>query len=161
MPELNPAAHERGRRCSAGFIPDFGKIVAHDAVQHVPPLHGGRAPDPLHRRAGRDRARRRREDASAVAFADAGPEEEPRARSTSPCCCTTSPRAGRRIIPMAGARIARRICPRLGLSPAETETVAWLVEHHLRDVDDGADRATSTTARRSRISPRSCSRSSG
>jgi [protein-PII] uridylyltransferase len=32
---------------------------------------------------------------------------------------------------IAGARIARRYCPRLGLSPAETETVAWLVEHHL------------------------------
>jgi [protein-PII] uridylyltransferase len=32
---------------------------------------------------------------------------------------------------LAGARIARRFCPRLGLSPAETETVAWLVEQHL------------------------------
>src|SRR5438128_4534744 len=32
---------------------------------------------------------------------------------------------------IAGARIARRSCPRLGLSPAETETVAWLVEQHL------------------------------
>ena len=32
---------------------------------------------------------------------------------------------------IAGARIARRFCPRLGLSPADTETVAWLVEHHL------------------------------
>ena len=32
---------------------------------------------------------------------------------------------------IAGARIARRFCPRLGLSPAETETVAWLVEQHL------------------------------
>lgn len=31
----------------------------------------------------------------------------------------------------AGARVARRLCPRLGLSPAETETVAWLVENHL------------------------------
>ncbi len=30
-----------------------------------------------------------------------------------------------------GARIARRICPRLGLSAAETDTVAWLIEHHL------------------------------
>ncbi len=30
-----------------------------------------------------------------------------------------------------GARIARRLCPRLGLTPAQTETVAWLVEHHL------------------------------
>ncbi|GBE43327.1 bifunctional uridylyltransferase/uridylyl-removing enzyme [bacterium BMS3Bbin10] len=32
---------------------------------------------------------------------------------------------------IAGARIARRLCPRLGLSAAETETVSWLVEHHL------------------------------
>ena len=32
---------------------------------------------------------------------------------------------------IAGARIARRFCPRLGLSAAETEHVAWLVEQHL------------------------------
>jgi [protein-PII] uridylyltransferase len=32
---------------------------------------------------------------------------------------------------VAGARIARRFCPRLGLSPAETDTVAWLIEQHL------------------------------
>jgi [protein-PII] uridylyltransferase len=32
---------------------------------------------------------------------------------------------------IAGARIARRFCPRLGFSPAETETAAWLVENHL------------------------------
>jgi [protein-PII] uridylyltransferase len=31
----------------------------------------------------------------------------------------------------AGARIARRICPPMGLSPADTATVAWLVENHL------------------------------
>jgi [protein-PII] uridylyltransferase len=31
----------------------------------------------------------------------------------------------------AGARIARRLCPHMGLSPSETETVAWLVEQHL------------------------------
>jgi [protein-PII] uridylyltransferase len=31
----------------------------------------------------------------------------------------------------AGARIARRIGPHLGLSQADTDTVAWLVEYHL------------------------------
>ncbi|HZS63536.1 MAG TPA: [protein-PII] uridylyltransferase [Xanthobacteraceae bacterium] len=32
---------------------------------------------------------------------------------------------------VAGARIARRLCPRLGFSQSETDTVAWLVENHL------------------------------
>ena len=32
---------------------------------------------------------------------------------------------------IAGARVARTLCPRLGLSAAETDLVAWLVEHHL------------------------------
>ena len=31
----------------------------------------------------------------------------------------------------AGAKIARRICPHMGLSAIDTETVAWLVENHL------------------------------
>jgi [protein-PII] uridylyltransferase len=32
---------------------------------------------------------------------------------------------------IAGERIARELCPRLGLTPVETETVAWLIRHHL------------------------------
>ena len=43
-----------------------------------------------------------------------------------------------------GAGIARALCPRFGMSQAETETVAWLVQHHLlmsliafsRDISD-------------------------
>ncbi|WP_425485233.1 [protein-PII] uridylyltransferase [Hyphomicrobium methylovorum] len=43
-----------------------------------------------------------------------------------------------------GARIARKVCPRLGMSPRETELVAWLIEEHLtmsnfahsRDISD-------------------------
>ncbi|SEQ50614.1 UTP--GlnB (protein PII) uridylyltransferase, GlnD [Faunimonas pinastri] len=31
----------------------------------------------------------------------------------------------------AGARVARRLCPRFGLTPQQTETVAWLVQEHL------------------------------
>ncbi len=30
-----------------------------------------------------------------------------------------------------GSKVARRICPHMGLSPEDTETVAWLVENHL------------------------------
>jgi [protein-PII] uridylyltransferase len=32
---------------------------------------------------------------------------------------------------IAGARIARRLCPRFGFSAADTETAAWLIEQHL------------------------------
>jgi len=32
---------------------------------------------------------------------------------------------------IAGARVARRLCPRLGFSATDTETVAWLIENHL------------------------------
>lgn len=30
-----------------------------------------------------------------------------------------------------GARVGLGLCPRFGLTPAETETVAWLVRYHL------------------------------
>ncbi len=32
---------------------------------------------------------------------------------------------------LLGAEVAQKLCPRLGLDDAETETVAWLVRHHL------------------------------
>jgi [protein-PII] uridylyltransferase len=32
---------------------------------------------------------------------------------------------------VAGERVAKSLCPRLGLTPAETETAAWLIRHHL------------------------------
>jgi [protein-PII] uridylyltransferase len=32
---------------------------------------------------------------------------------------------------IAGARVARRFCPRLGFSTADTELIAWMIENHL------------------------------
>src|SRR5207253_379036 len=32
---------------------------------------------------------------------------------------------------IAGAKVARRLCPRLGFNAADTELVAWLIEEHL------------------------------
>jgi len=45
---------------------------------------------------------------------------------------------------LVGTRIARQLCPRFGMTAAETDTVAWLIEHHLlmssiafsRDISD-------------------------
>jgi [protein-PII] uridylyltransferase len=41
---------------------------------------------------------------------------------------------------IVGARIARAVCPRLGLKPAECETVEWLVRYHLLMSDMGQKR---------------------
>jgi len=32
---------------------------------------------------------------------------------------------------IAGAKVARRLCPHMGFGAEDTETIAWLVEHHL------------------------------
>ena len=51
---------------------------------------------------------------------------------------------------IAGAAVARHLCPRLGLDADETETVVWLIENHLVMSDtaqrrDLADRRTIET----------------
>ena len=49
----------------------------------------------------------------------------------------------------AGAVIARKLCPRLGMSDGETETVAWLVQNHLvmSDVAQKRDIADTRTVK--------------
>ena len=62
----------------------------------------------------------------------------------SRCCCTTSPRAAAATIRELGAAARADDLPALGLTPEETETVSWLVLHHLlisqtafkRDIED-------------------------
>ena len=51
-----------------------------------------------------------------------------------------------------GAEVALSLCPRLGLSDAETETVAWLVRWHLLHVGDRLQARPRRSARRSRTS---------
>ncbi len=50
---------------------------------------------------------------------------------------------------IAGARVVKRLGPKLGLSAAETETAAWLVRHHLlmSDIAQTRDLADDRTAR--------------
>jgi [protein-PII] uridylyltransferase len=49
---------------------------------------------------------------------------------------------------IAGADVARRLCPRLGLSPADCDRVAWLIEQHLTmsNMAQGRDLADPRTA---------------
>ena len=91
------AADERGRRARplrAGLRQDRGD----DAVQHVPPLHGGRAPAALHRRAGGDRARHQPRDAARQRSDPQAAARPPHGALRRRCSCTTSPRAASRTI---------------------------------------------------------------
>ena len=124
------AAHERGRRARR-IHPRLRPHRGDDAVQHVPPLYGGRASVALHRRAQRDRARR--QSAMLRVASELMRTIQPEHRTVLYVALFLHDIAKGRIEDhsIAGARIARRLCPRLGFNAAETELVAWLVEVHL------------------------------
>ncbi len=91
------AADERGRRAR----PLRARLRPHrrdDAVQHVSPLHGGRASAALHRRAVRHRGRPQRRHQVRHRADAHDPAAAPRRCSMSRCSCTTSPRAASRTI---------------------------------------------------------------
>ena len=112
------------------LIPEFGRIVAmmqfsmyhHYTVDE----HLLRCIDVL----SRDRARRRRKDPSAVAHADARPEEDREALYVAVLLHDIA--KGRpEDHSEAGAKIARKHLPAFGPVGGRPETVAWLVENHL------------------------------
>ena len=96
-PRADAAAHERSRRAR----PLHSRLRPrrlHDAVQHVPPLHGGRASDPHDRRPVRHRTRRGgrariRSPPGSSTPCSTG------ARCTWRPSCTTSPRGATRTTP--------------------------------------------------------------
>jgi [protein-PII] uridylyltransferase len=111
------------------FIPGFRQGRRDDAVQHVPSLHGRRAPDPLRRSVGIERGAGRK-----------------RTRWPRRCCrawrsiaailyvassCTTSPRGGPRIIRSPAPSRAKSSARGSVSTAQETELVAWLVREHL------------------------------
>ena len=129
QPELVLRAHERDRRARP-LHPRLRQDRRDDAVQHVPPLHRRRAPDPLDRHPRRDRARR------GGGRAPAGERDLPRHQGPRRPLCRALP-ARHRQGPAGGPFDRRRAASpassaRASAStPAQTETVAWLVEHHL------------------------------
>ena len=148
------AAHERGRRARP-VHPRFRPHRRDDAVQHVSPLHGRRAPAAL-ASACSPRSRRAADRASTRSPTSSCHDPAATARrSTSRCSCTTSPRAGPRIIRSPAPR-SRAGSARVWGCAGRDRDRRLAGRAPSGDVDDRRRRATSTTARPSRISPPSC-----
>ena len=60
-----------------------------------------------------------------------GSHQEPARAVRRARSCTTSARAAPRITRSSARASRAKLCPRFGLTPAETETVVWLIEQHL------------------------------
>ena len=112
------------------FVPDFGRVVS---MMQFNMYHHFTVDEHLIRTVGVLSDIERGEAAESASALDRSSSSHPapaRAlRGRLPARHRQGPRRG----PFAssGARIARSLCPRFGLTPAETETVAWLIEQHL------------------------------
>jgi [protein-PII] uridylyltransferase len=111
------------------FVPDFGRIVA---MMQFNMYHHYTVDEHLLRAVG------------ALADLEAGrlPEHQPMVADILPSIVNRKvlylglllhdiAKGRREDHSIAGMTVAHQLCPRLGLSPGETETVAWLVQNHL------------------------------
>ncbi len=119
------AAHERSRRARR-IRPRLRPHRGDDAVQHVPPLYGGRASAALHRHPQRDRARRQPRSGAGQRADAHHPAGASQACSMSRCSCTTSPRAASRII-RSPARASPAGCVRgsASMPPRPSSSPGW------------------------------------
>jgi [protein-PII] uridylyltransferase len=129
------------------FIPEFGKVVA---MMQFNMYHHYTVDEHLIRTvgvlAGSSKRRLEKRRASAGLGADAARIEEPEALYVAMFLHDIA--KGRpEDHSIAGAKVARKLCPRFGLNEAETELVAWLIEDHL-DMSDGRAVARSQSDRK-------------
>ncbi|MGQ0457352.1 MAG: [protein-PII] uridylyltransferase [Hyphomicrobium sp.] len=124
------------------FIPDFGRIVA---MMQFNMYHHYTVDEHLLRTVGNLRAVEKGEAAQELPLSSVLINSIQNRRALFVAAFLHDIGKGRREDhSIVGARIARRLCPRLGLSAAETELVAWLIEQHLtmsnvahsRDISD-------------------------
>ena len=143
------------------FIPDFGRIVA---MMQFNMYHHYTVDEHLLRAVGESRRRwsRARAPSEHPLASEILPSIANRTRAlSSPLFLHDIAKGRKEDHSIAGAAVARKLCPRLGLNEAETETVAWLVENHLVMSNIGAEPRPRRPRARSKPSPSRCRRSSG
>ncbi|MFN0219383.1 MAG: [protein-PII] uridylyltransferase [Hyphomicrobium sp.] len=124
------------------FIPDFGRIVS---MMQFNMYHHYTVDEHLLRTVGNLRAVEKGEAAEELPLSTVIINSIQNRRALFVAAFLHDIGKGRREDhSIVGARIARRVCPRFGLSAAETELVSWLIEEHLtmsnvahsRDISD-------------------------
>ena len=136
------------------FVPEFGQRRVDDAVQHVPPLHGGRAPDPHRRHALRHRARRGCRDRIRCRPQIFKTIQNRRALYVAAFLHDIA-KGRAEDHSLIGVGIARELCPRFGMTRGRDRNGRLAGRAPSAD-EPSRSAATSATRRPSATSPTSC-----